>query len=179
MYLETAEITVTDPAGFEAAVAKARPRFLAADGCLGLSLHRVVETPDIYRLLVKWRSVEDHGDFPRLRRVPEVASPGLALLFWTTWRHAFGCGLSWLTDTTKAAAMISLPPRACDSHVHVFQPDRFAEADDRNYTPGTADCAALRAHLASLGLSRCFIVQPSVHGTDIGTSPFGCWQSRC
>ena len=60
MYLETAEITVTDPAGFEAAVAKARPHFLAADGCLGLSLHRVVETPDIYRLLVKWRSVEDH-----------------------------------------------------------------------------------------------------------------------
>jgi quinol monooxygenase YgiN len=57
---EVAEIRVTDPAGFEAAVAAARPHFLAAEGCLDLSLHRVVETPDTYRLLVKWRSLEDH-----------------------------------------------------------------------------------------------------------------------
>lgn len=58
--VEVAEITVTDPAAFEAGVAKARPHFLAAEGCLGLALHRVIETPDTYRLLVKWRSVEDH-----------------------------------------------------------------------------------------------------------------------
>ncbi len=58
--VEVAEITVTDPAGFEAGVARARPHFLAAEGCLGLSLHRVIETPDTYRLIVKWRSVEDH-----------------------------------------------------------------------------------------------------------------------
>ena len=60
MFLEVAEITVTDPAGFEAAVAKARPHFLAAEGCHGLTLHRVVETSDTYRLVVKWRTVEDH-----------------------------------------------------------------------------------------------------------------------
>lgn len=60
MYLEIAEITVTDPAGFEAAVAKARPHFLAAEGCHGLALHRVVETPEVYRLVVKWGTVEDH-----------------------------------------------------------------------------------------------------------------------
>lgn len=58
--VEVAEITVTDPAGFEAAVARARPHFLAAEGCLGLSLHRVVEAPQVYRLLVKWRRIEDH-----------------------------------------------------------------------------------------------------------------------
>ncbi|MBP1847640.1 quinol monooxygenase YgiN [Rhizobium petrolearium] len=58
--IEVAEIKVTDAAGFEAAVAAARPHFLAAEGCLDLALHRVVETPEIYRLLVKWRSVEDH-----------------------------------------------------------------------------------------------------------------------
>lgn len=58
--VEVAEITVTDPAGFEAAVAQTRPHFLAAEGCLGLSLHRVVETPNVYRLLVKWRRIEDH-----------------------------------------------------------------------------------------------------------------------
>lgn len=60
MFLEIAEITVTDPAGFEAAVAQAKPHFLAARGCHGLSLHRVVETPDIYRLVVEWETVEDH-----------------------------------------------------------------------------------------------------------------------
>jgi len=58
--LEVAEIRITDPDAFEAAVAAARPHFLAAEGCLGLGLHRVVETPDTYRLLVKWRTVEDH-----------------------------------------------------------------------------------------------------------------------
>ena len=58
--VEVAEIKVTDPAGFEAAVAAARPYFLAAEGCLDLALHRVIETPNIYRLLVKWRRVEDH-----------------------------------------------------------------------------------------------------------------------
>lgn len=60
MFLEIAEITVTEPAGFEAAVARAKPHFLAADGCLGLTLHRVVETPEVYRLVAKWRAVEDH-----------------------------------------------------------------------------------------------------------------------
>ena len=68
MFVEIAEITVTDPAGFEAAVAAARPHFLAAEGCHGLALHRVVETPEVYRLVVKWRTVEDSyypGDPPR------------------------------------------------------------------------------------------------------------------
>ena len=60
MFLEVAEITVTDPARFEAAVAKARPHFLAAEGCHGVTLHRIVETPDTYRLVVRWRTVEDH-----------------------------------------------------------------------------------------------------------------------
>jgi quinol monooxygenase YgiN len=60
MFLEIAEITVTDAAGFEAAVAQAKPHFLAAEGCHGLTLHRVVETPDVYRLVVKWRTVDDH-----------------------------------------------------------------------------------------------------------------------
>jgi quinol monooxygenase YgiN len=59
-FVEIAEITVTEAEGFEAAVAKAKPHFLAADGCLGLTLHRLVETPEVYRLIVKWRNVEDH-----------------------------------------------------------------------------------------------------------------------
>lgn len=58
--IEIAEIKVTDPAGFEAGVASARPHFIAAEGCLGLALHRVIEAPNTYRLIVKWRTVEDH-----------------------------------------------------------------------------------------------------------------------
>lgn len=59
-FVEVVEITVTDTVGFEAAVAKAKPLFLSAEGCLGLALHRLVETPDVYRLLVKWQTVEAH-----------------------------------------------------------------------------------------------------------------------
>lgn len=58
--LEIAEITVTDPAGFEKAVAQARPHFMGAKGCHALELHRVIETPDVYRLVVTWETVDHH-----------------------------------------------------------------------------------------------------------------------
>ena len=57
---EIAEIRVTDPQGFEAAVARARPYFLAAEGCLGLRLERVIEAPDTYRLVVDWQTLAHH-----------------------------------------------------------------------------------------------------------------------
>lgn len=62
MFTEVAEITVKtgQNAEFEASVAKAVPLFLRARGCHGLSLHQVVETPQVYRLLVKWETVENH-----------------------------------------------------------------------------------------------------------------------
>lgn len=82
MFFEAAVITVTDPTGFEAAVAEARPRFLATAGCHGLWLHRVVETPEVYRLIVAWERVEDHmvtfrnsEGFQVWRRLPRRFSP--------------------------------------------------------------------------------------------------------
>ncbi|MFI8193458.1 antibiotic biosynthesis monooxygenase family protein [Streptomyces sp. NPDC085946] len=45
---------------FEKAVAKALPLFLAADGCAGADLHRGVEHPTRYRLMVRWETVEHH-----------------------------------------------------------------------------------------------------------------------
>jgi quinol monooxygenase YgiN len=45
---------------FEAAVAQALPYFLAADGCDGVDLHRSVEHPSRYRLMVRWETVEHH-----------------------------------------------------------------------------------------------------------------------
>ncbi|CAL9360995.1 antibiotic biosynthesis monooxygenase family protein [Streptomyces sp. Tu 3180] len=45
---------------FEEAVAKALPLFLEADGCEGADLHRSVEHPTRYRLMVRWETVEHH-----------------------------------------------------------------------------------------------------------------------
>ena len=62
MILETAELTVTPghEGAFEAAVREAVPLFLGSQGCRGLRLQRVVETPGLYRLLVDWATLEDH-----------------------------------------------------------------------------------------------------------------------
>jgi heme-degrading monooxygenase HmoA len=45
---------------FEAAVAKARPLFLRAKGGKGFELHKSVEKPQRYRLMVKWETLENH-----------------------------------------------------------------------------------------------------------------------
>lgn len=62
MILEIAEIVVKagGERDFEEGVSKAAPLFLRAKGCHGLSLHRVLETPGIYRLVVKWETVDNH-----------------------------------------------------------------------------------------------------------------------
>ena len=74
MILEHAEFAVTDGPAFEAAVTEALPLFLSSPGCHGVSLHRVIEAPGRYRLLVRWATIEDHTDrfrgsdaFPRWR----------------------------------------------------------------------------------------------------------------
>jgi heme-degrading monooxygenase HmoA len=69
---------------FEAAVAKARPLFLRAKGGKGVELHKSIEKPSRYRLLVKWETVENHtvdfrgsADFAEWRALvgPYFASP--------------------------------------------------------------------------------------------------------
>ena len=62
MVLEIAEIEVTPgkEAAFEEGVRKARPLFQAARGYLSLQLHRSIEQPSRYRLLVGWETVENH-----------------------------------------------------------------------------------------------------------------------
>jgi len=52
---------------------------------------------------------------------------------------------------------------ACDSHVHVFDPARFAYAPQRRFTPDTATVAQLQQHLTSTGTPRVVLVQPSVY----------------
>lgn len=62
MFWEIAQIEVKpgDEAAFEAAVGKAVPLFKNARGCKGMQLHRSVEQPGRYRLVVDWETVEDH-----------------------------------------------------------------------------------------------------------------------
>ncbi|MEP9377465.1 amidohydrolase family protein [Aquabacter sp. CN5-332] len=64
------------------------------------------------------------------------------------------------------ASAFTMPAGACDCHVHVFDPARFPLAAHRTYTPGIASIAALEGLLASLGVARTVLVQPSVYGDD-------------
>ena len=62
MFWEIAQIDVKagEEAAFETAVGKAVPLFRRSRGCRGLQLHRSVEIPTRYRLVVSWDTVEDH-----------------------------------------------------------------------------------------------------------------------
>ncbi|HTK02133.1 MAG TPA: antibiotic biosynthesis monooxygenase family protein [Bordetella sp.] len=84
MFLEIAQIEIKDGthADFEAGVAKAKPLFLRAKGCHGVSLQRSVEMPNHYWLFVEWATVENHmvdfrnsDDFGKWR---ELVSPYFA-----------------------------------------------------------------------------------------------------
>ena len=59
------------------------------------------------------------------------------------------------------------PPKACDTHAHVFGPaSRFPYADDRSYTPPDAPLAKYLGMLDTLGLARGVLVQGSAHGRN-------------
>ena len=76
--------------------------------------------------------------------------------------------LSGSTETTPSITPVrfDVPERACDCHVHVFDPGRFPFAVSRTYTPESATAAQLLAMHRALHISRAVIVQPSVYGTD-------------
>ena len=62
MITEIAQIDVKpeSEADFEAAVEKARAVFARAKGFHGFELHRSIEKPQRYRLMVKWETLENH-----------------------------------------------------------------------------------------------------------------------
>lgn len=69
---------------------------------------------------------------------------------------------------TPGKPRLALPPYACDTHFHVFGPQRrFPFAADRSYTPdGDAPKEALFALHRHLGISRGVVVQSAAHGFD-------------
>ncbi|MDD2179773.1 amidohydrolase family protein [Acidovorax sp. D2M1] len=58
-----------------------------------------------------------------------------------------------------------LPPGACDSHMHIFDP-RFAPSSHWPRTPPVASVAEYRQLQARLGVTRTVVVTPSTYGTD-------------
>ncbi|MFC3336951.1 amidohydrolase family protein [Paracandidimonas soli] len=60
----------------------------------------------------------------------------------------------------------SIPPDACDCHVHVFLPEQFPYATSRSYTPPAATIGELLELRRRLGTGRTVLVQPSCYGTD-------------
>lgn len=62
MILEIAQFDIKpdSAAAFETAFAQATQVIARAEGHLGHSLHRSVDTPGRYVLLARWRSKEDH-----------------------------------------------------------------------------------------------------------------------
>jgi len=62
MILEIAQIAIKPgmESEFEAGVAKAAPVFRRTKGCKGMTLQRSIETPNRYRLFVKWETLENH-----------------------------------------------------------------------------------------------------------------------
>lgn len=58
-----------------------------------------------------------------------------------------------------------LPSRACDSHMHIFDP-HFPKSPHWPRTPPIADIEAYRRLQRRLGTTRTIVVNPSTYGTD-------------
>src|ERR1700677_2541077 len=65
------------------------------------------------------------------------------------------------------ASTLSVPPLACDCHMHVFGAvERYPGAPGRTYTPSLKPLAAYRTVTDRPRLQRVVLVQPSAYGTD-------------
>lgn len=70
-------------------------------------------------------------------------------------------------DFNPRRPKLAFPPGATDCHAHVFGPaDRYDYAPNRGYTPPDVLLEHYQHMLATLGVERAVLVQPSVYGTD-------------
>jgi len=60
---------------------------------------------------------------------------------------------------------LALPPNACDSHMHIFDP-RFAASKHWKRQPPRAEVRDYRLLQQRLGTTRTVVVNPSTYGTD-------------
>jgi predicted TIM-barrel fold metal-dependent hydrolase len=71
-----------------------------------------------------------------------------------------------LPPSLPSIPAVPVPVGTCDTHIHVFDPDRYPYAQTRSYTPPPATQAQWRQVMARLGVGRVVVVQPSCYGTD-------------
>jgi predicted TIM-barrel fold metal-dependent hydrolase len=70
-------------------------------------------------------------------------------------------------DPNPRAPKVKAPPGSCDTHAHVFgPPSRYPLSPKRGYNPPEAPVESYSHLLATLGVSRAVLVQPSIYGTD-------------
>ena len=70
-------------------------------------------------------------------------------------------------DPNVRPPAFKMPALACDTHAHVFGPQRrYAYTANRTYTPPDALLDQYLALHNTLGIERGVLVQPSVYGTD-------------
>jgi predicted TIM-barrel fold metal-dependent hydrolase len=70
-------------------------------------------------------------------------------------------------DPNPTKPRITLPPRACDSHFHIFGPaHKFPYAAERTFTPHDAPKELLLRLHRFLGISCGVFIQSACHGTD-------------
>jgi 2-pyrone-4,6-dicarboxylate lactonase len=68
---------------------------------------------------------------------------------------------------TLTRPAFAVPPGACDSHVHIFEPaDRYPKVDKPHYTLPDGSLEKLTRMTEVMKLERFVIVQPSYYGTD-------------
>ncbi len=72
MILEVADFSTTDPADFEVGMEEVKGVIASADGYLGHTVQRSVETPGRYLLIVRWESIASSSAFSGQRRLPNL-----------------------------------------------------------------------------------------------------------
>lgn len=62
---------------------------------------------------------------------------------------------------------LTLPPKSCDSHVHLFGPhEKFPFSPERSFTPEDVSLDDLQSMHRMMGFERAVLVQSAAHGRD-------------
>jgi predicted TIM-barrel fold metal-dependent hydrolase len=70
-------------------------------------------------------------------------------------------------DPNTRTPKFTPPPNSCDTHFHVFgPPEQFPFLSTHEYTPPAAPLEHYLKMIATIGIERAVVVQPSVHGLD-------------
>jgi predicted TIM-barrel fold metal-dependent hydrolase len=70
-------------------------------------------------------------------------------------------------DPNTRTPVYTPPPNSCDAHFHVFgPPEQFPFLSTHEYTPPAAPLEHYLKMIATIGIERAVVVQPSVHGLD-------------